>query len=127
MGLCEIWTMSQIKGVTMATSQQIIANLPIGKANAIKVSDLEVVIGNQIVGTNNDETRNDVRNAIFNDEIPIGACRNGYYLIDSDAEYQEIIDKIDSIIKTYEEKKAALAKGWQKRKQSKQVGIPWPK
>ena len=111
----------------MATSHQIIKNLPVGKANAIQVPDLKTAVGNQTVGTNNDETRNDVRNAIFNDEMPTGSCRNGYYLIDSDTEYQEIIDKIDFRIKTYEEKKAALTKGWQKRKQSKQIGIPWPK
>jgi hypothetical protein len=114
--------MSQIKGLIMATSQQIITNLPIGKANAIKVLDLETAVGSQTVGANND-----VQKAIFNDEIPIGSCRNGYYLIDSDAEYQEIIDKIDTQIKAYEEKKIALAKGWQRRKLSIQSGIPWPK
>jgi hypothetical protein len=46
------------------------------------------------------------------------------YLIDSDTEYQEIIEKIDSRIKAYKEKKAALTKGWQERKQSKKIGIP---
>ncbi len=62
----------------MATLQQIIAALPVGKTNAMKVSDFEQAIGNQPSGTNNDQTRREVKSAIYGNEIPVGVkstCR----------------------------------------------------
>ena len=90
----------------MATTQHIIAKLPIGKANAIKVPNLERSIGNLSIGTNNDITRSNVRKAILKDRIPIGSCsKSGYYIINSDAECQEVIDKINATIDGYIKKK----------------------
>ena len=57
----------------MATLQQIIAALPIGKANAMKVPVFEQAIGNQARGTNDDQTRREVKSAIYDNEIPIGS------------------------------------------------------
>ncbi len=81
----------------MATLQQIIDALPVGKTNAMKVSDFEQAIGNQPGGTNNDQTRGEVKRAIRDNEIPVGSSSHaGYWLIDSDAECQEIVDRINS-------------------------------
>nr|WP_319494844.1 hypothetical protein [uncultured Desulfobacter sp.] len=112
----------------MATLQQIIAALPIGKSNAMKVADFENFIGNQPSGTNNDQTRREIQNAIHNAEVPIGSSpQKGYWLIDSDAEYQEVIDRLNSTIDQFIAKRDAIKRGWQKRKQSKSTQTPWPK
>ncbi len=112
----------------MATLQQIISSLPVGKTNAMKVSAFEEAIGNQPKGTNNDQTRGEVTDAIVNNEIPIGSSPQcGYWLIDSDAECQEIVDRLDAIIRAYAIKRTAIVNGWTRRKQSKASGRPWPK
>ncbi|WP_299982107.1 hypothetical protein [Desulfobacula sp.] len=112
----------------MATLQQIIANLPIGKRNAMKVSDFEQTIGNQDSGTNNDQTRREVKSAIYDNDIPVGSSSHaGYWLIDSDEEFQEIIDRLNSTIDQFTAKRDAIERGWQKRKQSKASEKPWPK
>jgi len=112
----------------MATLQKIIATLPVGKTKAMKVPAFEQAIGNQTKGTNNDQTRREVKSAIHDNEIPIGSSPPiGYWLIDSDAECQEIVDRLDSTIQEYTAKRDAIKRGWQKRKQSKIAGNPWPK
>lgn len=112
----------------MATLQQIIAALPIGKSNALKVADFENSIKNQPSGTNNDQTRREVQNAINNNEIPIGSNpHRGYWLIDSEAEYQEVIGRLNSTIDQFIAKRDAISHGWQRRKQSKSTQTPWPK
>ena len=112
----------------MASLQQIIAALPIGKQNAIKVPQIEQIIGNQPSGTNNDKTRNEVVNTIHSHDIPIGSSPNhGYWLIDSDSEYQEVVDRLNATIATYVAKRDSIIRGWNKRKQSKTTGTPWPK
>ncbi len=112
----------------MATLQQIISCLPVGKANAMKVPFFETAIGNTPIGTNNDQTRREVSDAIINNEIPIGSNpQRGYWLIDSDAECQEVVDRLDAIIRAYTTKRTAIINGWRRRKQSKTSGSPWPK
>ncbi len=112
----------------MATLQQIVSSLPVGKPSAMKVSAFENAIGNQPRDTNNDQTRGEVTDAIVNNEIPIGSNpQRGYWLIDSDAECQEIVDRLDAIIRAYAIKRTAIVNGWTRRKQSKASDRPWPK
>jgi hypothetical protein len=112
----------------MATLQRIILSLPIGKANAVKVPDFERAIGNQPSGTNNDQTRREVKDAIISNRIPIGSSpQRGYWLIDSDVECREIVDRINATIRDYEAKRYAIISGWRRRKVSKVSGNPWPK
>jgi hypothetical protein len=112
----------------MATLQQIIAALPVGKSNAMKVPAFEQAVGNQPTGTNNDQTRREIKSAIYDNDIPIGSSPPiGYWLIDSDAECQEIVDRLNSTIQEYTRKRDALIRGWQKRRLSKNTTNPWPK
>lgn len=112
----------------MATLQTIIAALPVGKNNAMNVPDFEQAIGNQPTGTNNDQTRREVKSAICDNDIPVGSSPPvGYWLIDSDAECQEIVNRLDSTISELTAKRDAIVRGWQKRKQSKSGTTPWPK
>ena len=76
----------------MATLQQIISALPVGKGHAMKVPTFERAIGNQPKGTNNDQTRREVKEAIVRHSIPIGSNpHKGYWLIDSDTECREVV------------------------------------
>jgi hypothetical protein len=112
----------------MATLQRIVQFLPIGKANAMKVPAFEKAIGNQPSGTNNDQTRREVKDAIINNDIPIGSSsKRGYWLIDSDAECRETVARINATIKDYEAKRNAIIRGWKRRKASKASGNAWPK
>ncbi|MFH2064215.1 MAG: hypothetical protein ABIK15_03320 [Pseudomonadota bacterium] len=112
----------------MATLRQIIDALPIGKENAMKVSDFEQAIGNVPSGTNNDQTRREVKDAIDNNEIPIGSSPpRGYWLINSDEEFQEVIDGLNSIIETYTTKRDSITRGWERRRRSLDTTAPWPK
>lgn len=112
----------------MATLQQIIFALPVGKANATNVPTFERAVGNQPSGTNNDQTRREVKEAIISNEIPIGSSsQRGYWLIDSDGECQEIVDRLNATIRDYQEKRDAIMRGWARRKASKASGNPWPK
>lgn len=112
----------------MATLGQIISALPVGKAGALRASALEQAIGNQPLGTNNDPTRRDVSEAILSDNIPIGSNPQcGYWLIDSDAECREVVNRINSTIAAFVAKRNAIITGWNRRKQSKSSGTPWPK
>jgi len=112
----------------MATLQRIIRSLPIGKANAVKVPAFERAIGNQPSGTNNDQTRREVKEAIISNGIPIGSSsQRGYWLIDSDAECEEIVDRINATIRDYEAKRDAIIRGWRRRRASKASGNAWPK
>lgn len=112
----------------MAKLSEIIKALPVGKARSIKAPAFEAAIGNSPRGTNNDQTRRDIKDAIMRLEIPIGSSSHGgYFLIDSDQEYQEVVDRINATVRDFEEKKDAISRGWNRRKQSKQTLTPWPK
>ena len=112
----------------MATLQRIILSLPIGKTNAMKVPIFERAIGNQPSGTNNDQTRREVKDAIISNDIPIGSnSQRGFWLIDSDDECREIVDRINATIREYETKRNAIIRGWRRRKASKASGNTWPK
>jgi hypothetical protein len=115
----------------MATLQQIIAAIPVGKTNAMKVPDFEQAVGNKPSGTNNNQTRREIKSAIYDNDIPIGSSPPVgcwlIWLIDSDAECQEVVDQLSSIIQEYTRKMDAIKNGWQRRKQSKNTGNPWPK
>jgi hypothetical protein len=114
----------------MATIKQIIAALPVGKANAVSVPQFEQSVGNLPKGTNNDTTRGEVKDAILQNGIPIGSTSGrsgGYWLIDSDAECAAIVASLNSTIADYTAKRDAIQNGWNRRKASKAAGNPWPK
>ncbi len=77
----------------MTTANKVLQQIGVGKANAMRVAKLEQAIGGQASGTNNDATRRLVSEMIEEQEIPIGSSSgHGYWLIDSDAECDEVCD-----------------------------------
>lgn len=111
----------------MATVEKIIKYLPVGKSKAIHVNEFEQKVGNMPAGTNNDITRIEVRDAIRINKIPIGSSRSGYWLLNTDDEFKEVMKSIDSKIDDLIEKKTAMEKGWAKRKRSLKTNNHWPK
>jgi len=102
--------------------------MPIGKANAVKVRDFEQAIGNLPAGTNNDQTRREVNDAIMNHEIPIGSnSQHGYWLINSDQECDEVLESLNNTAEKYRQKAEHIRNGWNRRRGSLPTGKPWPK
>ena len=111
----------------MPTTQQLVQVLGVGKAAARSVPDVEQALGIPRLGTNNDKTRAFVRAEILGGDLPIGADRDGYWIIDSGQEFTEALDQIDHRIRKLEERRLALIRGWAVRQFSKSIGQPWPK
>ena len=112
----------------MATLEQIIQHIPVGKGNAMRVSDFEQAIGNQNVGTNNDQTRREVDDAIINHDVPIGSNPQcGYWLINSDDECNEVVTRLKNTAEKYRQKAEHIRNGWNRRRGSLPTGNPWPK
>ena len=76
------------------TSEQIsiwnylVANVQ-GMGNAIHIADIARGIGIAPNGTNNDNVRRWIKQMVLNHESPIGTCRNGAFLIQTDNEREE--------------------------------------
>lgn len=112
----------------MATPDQIIAALPIGKNNAMKVADIERRIGNQPSGSNNDRTRREVKRLVNHYNLPLGSSSaKGYWIINSEEELQKVLDGIEATIEKYKYKQNSLIEGWERRKVSIKLNHPWPK
>jgi len=111
----------------MTTHEQIITALPIGKRNAKNVANIAQQLGIPPSGTNNDKTRKQVVRTVHTDDIPLGSNRSGYWLIDSDQECDEVVAALNETITIFVNKRDAIIRGWQKRKQSKNTPTPWPK
>lgn len=103
----------------MADKKTIIKNIPIGKAKAISMDELERKIGNIKTGTNNDTTRSEIRKIISDCDAPIGSCRNGVYIPANKDELQEIIDNNKRIADRYNQKALNIKKAYDKWRDEK--------
>jgi len=110
----------------MASKSDLIKALGVGKSSARTGTDLEESL-EMPVGNTNEPTRGLIADCITNDEYPIGSNSNGYFLIDSDQELQEVVDSLNSRIAGIQSRIAALQKGWNRRRTSKLSGGNWPK
>ncbi len=82
----------------MATHQQIITALPIGKRNAKNVANIAQRLGIPPSGTNDDKTRKQVVRTVHTDDIPLASNRSGYWLIDSDQECDDVVAALNETI-----------------------------
>lgn len=103
----------------MSGINDLIDALNDGMKNAQKASELERVL-EMDVGHTQESTRDLIRSAIVNDNIPIGSNRNGYFLIDNEPEFSDVIKGLQRRID-------GLQNGWQKRHESRETGKNWPK
>jgi len=111
----------------MADIQDIIDALGDGKDNAIHASGLESTLGMD-VGHTQEPTRDLIRKALINNELPIGSIPNsGYFLIHNEQEYKEVIANLEDRMQGLRRRIEAITRGWEQRKASRAAGRNWPK
>jgi hypothetical protein len=111
----------------MANIQDLINVLNDGKVNARHASELEVAL-NMDVGHTQEPTRGLIREAVIENEFPIGSIpRTGYFLINTEEEYQETIDDLKARAQGLQRRIEAITRGWERRKASRSEGGNWPK
>jgi len=99
----------------------LINSLGIGEDNPISAENLETALIEGEVnvhrgGTNQDETRDFVRQAIIDHKLPIHSTRRGYFIIDSEPQFQATIAGMESRIDAYNARIQAVEEGWERRK-----------
>lgn len=67
----------------------------VGLNNAQNVATIANACGYDDYGTNNDDFRAIITNMVVNEKLPIGSCRNGYFLITSEEERQTAINWVN--------------------------------
>lgn len=67
----------------------------VGINNVQNVSTIAHACGYDDYGTNNDNFRAIITNMVVNELLPIGSCRNGYFIFTSLDERQIAIDWVD--------------------------------
>ena len=110
----------------MANINELIDVLGDGLRNAQKASQLEGELKMDI-GHTQEPTRDLIRSAIVEHDIPIGSTRNGYFLIDDEAELSQVIGGLQRRIDGLQNRKDGLSNGWQRRQESRENGGNWPK
>ena len=110
----------------MATVEELISKLENGKNNAKHALKLEKELSLDI-GNTQETTRNLIRNAIVNHNIPIGSSQAGYFLVDTEAELDNVVQSLQKRIKGLQDRIDGIQNGWEKRKSSREQGKNWPK
>ena len=111
----------------MADIYDLLAELGDGAANARHASDLEDALELE-EGHTQEPTRDMIREAIISEEIPIGSTpAQGYFLINSDAELEQVVEGLQARVDGLQRRIEALRRGWRRRKISRKDGGNWPK
>ena len=105
----------------------LISVLGDGKANSKHAYELESNL-DMDVGHTQEPTRTLIREAIVNNDMPIGSTpQAGYFLINTEAELDEAVNNLQQRIEGLKNRIDGLLRGWQRRKSSRASGANWPK
>jgi len=111
----------------MPTIDDLISILGDGKGNSQYAYELENTL-HMDVGHTQEPTRDLIRDAIVNHEIPVGSTpQDGYFLIDTEEELNETISSLQQRIEGLQNRINGLRRGWQRRQDSRSGGGNWPK
>lgn len=110
----------------MPNINDLIVALNDGLGNARNASELESELEME-VGHTQEPTRDLIRCAIIEHDIPIGSTRNGYFLINNESELNEVIDGLQRRIDGLQNRINGLRNGWRRRQESRENGENWPK
>ena len=78
-------------------------------------------------GNTQEPTRTLIKEAIVDHDIPIGSDNSGYWLIDSQAELDRVVDLLEGRIRGFQARVDGIKRGWTRRQQSRAGGGNWPK
>ena len=111
----------------MATIDDLISILGDGKGHSKYAYELENTL-HMDAGHTQEPTRDLIRDAIVNHEIPVGSTpQDGYFLIDNEEELDETINSLQQRIEGLQNRINGLRRGWQRRQDSRLGGGNWPK
>jgi len=111
----------------MATIDDLISALGDGKGDSQYADELQNIL-HMDVGNTQEPTRNLIRDAIINHEIPVGSTpQDGYFLIDTEEELNEAISNLLQRIEGLQNRINGLRRGWKRRRDSRATGGNWPK
>jgi hypothetical protein len=102
---------------------ELIANRT--RQNPIQAGEIETLM-NMDTGHTNEPTRFFIKDAIIDNELPIGSNNQGYFLINSDDDLEAATKSLASRIEALESRIDALQEGWRRRQQSLENGWNWP-
>ena len=111
----------------MGTIHDLISVLGDGKVNSQHSDDLENTL-DMDAGHTQEPTRDLIRDAMVNHEMPIGSTpQDGYFLIDTEEELDEAVNNLQQRIVGLQNRINGLRCGWQRRQESRSSGGHWPK
>jgi hypothetical protein len=111
----------------MATVKALVHVLGDGIGNAMHAAAIEEQL-NMDSGHTQEPTRDLIRDAITNHNIPIGSLpRNGYFLISTEIELNKVLSSLEQRIVGLQNRIQSLRDGWQQRCSSRAQGGNWPK
>ena len=111
----------------MPDIHDLLAELGDGAANARHAADIEAALEIE-EGHTQEPTRDLIREAIVSEKIPIGSTpAHGYFLINSDAELEEVVEGLQARVHGLQRRIEALRHGWRRRQISREHGGNWPK
>jgi hypothetical protein len=110
----------------MANLDDLIEALGEGKTNSKHARKLEKNLGMD-TGPTQEQTRDFIRDAIINEEIPIGSTPQGFFLINTEDELIEVVKGLEGRINGLQKRIDALKSGWERRLKSRNSGGNWPK
>lgn len=98
--------------------QRLVQFLGDGIEQSKKQSEIEISIG---------LFRPEITRLVINEDLPIGSTVKGYFLINTQAEFNMAIESIDSRIDGLTKRKEAIIRGWEKRTKMRKKNINYPK
>lgn len=110
----------------MISINDLIQTLNDGSENAMRASDLEQDLQMEY-GNTQEPTRDLIRSAIVNHNMPIGSSRNGFFLIDSEDELNQVTEGLQRRINGIQNRIDGLRNGWNRRQSSREQNQNWPK
>jgi hypothetical protein len=105
--------------------QSLIDLLQDGETKAIHANEVEETLGIPPGTPNQTNTRNLVKKAVVDFNLPIGSTASGYFLIDSQYEFDRVLAFLGKRLTN--EREQALNEGWRLRQESRQNDENWPK
>jgi hypothetical protein len=110
----------------MSTVKQLVAVLGDGRGSAASAASVEHSLG-MPTGHTPEPTRALIKEAIVGQDIPVGSDSSGYWLIDSQAELDRVVDLLQHRIDGLQARIDGLKRGWTRRDASRKAGGNWPR